>query len=104
MDEVTQLISFLVSFFFGFLFYFFTKFHFYMIQKLMILFQYLWTFLFILDAVLLYIFILYYINQGVVHVYFLSFVFLGFLGAYFLRKNVKFTLFKNKFIGKKYGK
>lgn len=100
MDEVTQLISFFVSFCFGFFFYFCTVFHFIVIKKGSILLQYVSTLVFILDGVLLYLFLMYLINQGIVHIYFLILVFIGFFIGSFLQKNVKFTNFWKKYIGK----
>lgn len=91
MEETLQLLSFLVSFFFGFFFHMVSNFHFKITEKYPVLFQYLSTFLFLLDAVLLYIFILYYLNGGVLHIYFLIFLFLGFFLFGIFQKRVKLT-------------
>ncbi len=97
MDEITQLISFFVSFLFGMGFHFFSDYHFKIISKYSMWFQYLITFLFIIDTVLSYILLMYHVNYGVFHVYFLAFVFLGFFMFSFLQKNIKLkTFFQNQ--------
>lgn len=90
MEETIQLLSFLVSFFFGFFFHILTRIHFKFTESYPTLLKYLTTFLFILNIVLLYLLILYYLNGGVLHVYFLIFVFLGFFFYGVLSRNVKF--------------
>lgn len=79
MDYKIQLLSFAFSFLYGLFFYYTGFFNYHFIKKSPILLQYLISFVYILDIVLLYILILYKINYGVVHVYFLIFLFLGFL-------------------------
>ena len=88
MDEVTQLLSFLVSFCFGFFFHILTNFHFKITDTYSLLMRYVTTLLFVVNLVLMYVLCLYYLNDGIIHIYFLIFVFLGFLGYGFLHKNV----------------
>lgn len=78
MDYKIQLISFLFSLLFGMLFSFFSRYHYNLVYKLKKIWQYLLSFLFILDVSLLYILLLYYINNGIVHIYFLAFTIMGY--------------------------
>lgn len=82
MDNSLQLLSFLVSFLFGIVFSFFSRYHYDMVYSLKTLPRYVLTFLFILDMSLFYILLLYYVNDGTVHLYFVAVTFLG----YFLEK------------------
>ena len=100
MDEVTQLISFFLSFLFGMFFHFLSNYHFKIIIKYAIWFQYLVTFLFIIDSVLAYVLLMYHVNFGVIHLYFLAFVFLGFFAFSSLQKNVKLKTFLQNKIAK----
>jgi len=104
MEETLQLLSFLVSFLFGFIFHLFSNFHFKITDRYSILLKYIATFLFLLDAVLVYILILYYLNGGILHIYFLIFVFLGFFLFGILQKRVKFTDVLSTFIAKLFHK
>jgi len=89
MEETLQLFSFFVSFVFGLGFHFLTDIHFNLIASYHSFFKYLSTILFMLDIVLGYLFIMYQLNEGVIHIYFLFFVFLGFFSYGFLHRNVK---------------
>ena len=101
MNEVIQLLSFFASFCFGFFFHILTLFHFKLTDTYPVWLKYLTTLLFILDITLSYLLILYYLNGGIVHIYFVTFVFLGF-GAYsFVSKNVKNTKISSLKIVKK---
>lgn len=90
MDEVTQLLSFFVSFLFGFCFHFLTRFHFKVTETYPMFLKYFTTLLFVLNIVLMYLLGMYYLNSGVIHIYFVFFVFLGFLFYGFLQKYVNF--------------
>lgn len=90
MDESLQLLSFLVSFLYGMFFFLVTVFHFKVVQKYPVIFQYFSSFLFILDVVLIYLILFYHLNDGVFHIYFIFFVFLGFFVMHIVSKNVKF--------------
>lgn len=78
MDYKIQLLSFLFSFLFGILFSIMSKMHYDLVYRLKKWLQYIFTFLFILDVSLFYILILYYINHGVVHLYFIALTFVGY--------------------------
>ena len=89
MDHKIQLLSFFVSFIFGIFFYITNYFNKKLIHKEKILFQYINTILFIINIVLLYIILIYKINQGVFHIYFIFVTVIGYLIALFNLKNVK---------------
>ena len=75
-------------------------FHFKVVNKYSMFIQYLFTFVFILDVVLGYIFMLYHLNSGIVHIYFLSFVVLGFIFFQYLHKSVKVKKILHNWIAK----
>ena len=89
MSAGVQLFTFFVSFLYGVLFSFLTRWHFYVNLSNSIIMKYLSTVLFMIDIVLGYVIIMYHINQGIVHIYFLVFVFLGFVVETVLHKYVK---------------
>ena len=97
MVNSLQLLSFSFSFFFGIFFSFVSRFHYGFISSLKGWFRYLLTFLFILDISLCYILLIYYINQGVVHLYFVIFTMIGYgLEKYVyphVKNHVKFRRF-----------
>ncbi len=79
MNYKIQIISLIFSFFFGIFFYFTSLFNYKFIKKHSIFLKYLVTIVYILDIALLYILFMYKINYGVIHIYFLFMLFLGFL-------------------------
>lgn len=89
MDYKIQLLSFLFSFLFGIFFFITNYFNKKLITNKRMFFQYIITFLYIINIVLFYILILYKINRGVFHIYFLIMVLLGYLFATWLEKYVK---------------
>ena len=92
MDEVIQLFSFFVSFCIGFVFSIVTKFHFKLVDSYPKILQYLLTVLYVIDFVLLYVILMYHINGGVIHIYFLAFVFVGFFCSEVLQSRFKFKI------------
>lgn len=90
MSYQLQLLSFLVSFLFGIFFSFTSRFHYNLVFSLKSVLRYLLTFLYILDISLIYILLLYYINHGILHIYF---VFITFIG-YFVEKHLTLTVKK----------
>lgn len=99
MNYKVQIISLLYSFVYGMLFYFFNKLNEKLIFKQKFL-NIINLFVFVILSVLIYITILYKINCGVFHIYFLFMVILGFYFGLvfkkFLLKNVKFCNFLKK--------
>ncbi len=93
MDNGIQLLSFAISFLFGIGFSFVSRYHYDLVYKLSIIPKYVLTFLFILDISLFYILLLYYINHGVVHIYFVCVTLIGYVLerkiVAFVKKNVK---------------
>ncbi len=89
MSAGIQLFTFFVSFLYGVLFSFLTRWHFHVLLPNSIIMKYLSTILFMIDVVLGYVIIMYHINQGIIHIYFLIFVFLGFILENILHKYVK---------------
>lgn len=95
-----QILSFLVSFIFGIGFYFFTLINFKLIASLKKYFQHLLTFLYVLDMIIIYIIVIYKLNKGYFHIYFILMVIVGFMLGYLFYKyfiskiNVK-KIFKN---------
>ena len=74
MDEIVQLLSFLFSFLFGFSFHIMTRWHFKITETYSTLLKYVTTILFVINIVLFYVYIMYHLNDGVLHIYFLLFV------------------------------
>ncbi len=101
MDYKIQLLSFLFSFLFGIFFFLTNYFNKKLIANKKIFFQYVITFLYILNIVLFYILILYKINRGVFHIYFLIMVLLGYLFAMWFKKYViKMEKYLKKMVSK----
>ena len=100
MSAGIQLFTFFVSFLYGILFSFLTRWHFYVILSNSIIMKYLSTVLFMIDIVLGYVIVMYHINQGIIHIYFLVFVFLGFVVETVLHKYVKLPKFIRSWLEK----
>ena len=88
-----QLHSFLFSFIFGIFFFITSYFNNKLIKNKKAIFKYIITFLYIVNIVLIYILLLYKINYGVFHIYFLMTVLVGFIFGYWqtnmLKKYIK---------------
>ena len=100
MDYKIQLLSLFFSFFFGIIFYFTSIMNYFFIKKYKIVIKYIITFIYMIDITLLYILMLYKINNGFVHIYFLFLVLFGFLFGVKLKnmliKNVKLRKYIDK--------
>ena len=89
MTSKIQLITFLVSFLYGILFSFLTIFNFKIISNLRRIIKHLITFIYVLDVMVIYIIILYKINHGYFHIYFIMITIIGYLcGLYFYHKYI----------------
>ncbi len=101
MDAKTQIIVLLFSYFYGLIFYFLSKLNNYIIKSKKRLFRSIITILFTYNIVLIYLIILYKLNNGAFHIYFLLMGILGYLtSSKYLNKmlkNVKFPLSLAKF-------
>ena len=78
MNSYVQVFSFLVSFIYGVLFYLFARFNRFMISNKNNAIKLIVTFVFVIDMVILYIYLMYKINFGIIHPYFVMVVVLGF--------------------------
>lgn len=81
MHSNIQIVSLLFSFLFGIIFYYLTRVNYKLIENLRKLYANIITIVFTLDMVLIYSVLIYRINNGYYHIYFLSLVLLGFLLA-----------------------
>ena len=79
MQNEIQLLSFFLSFLFGILFSFLNKLNNEIISKEKKIYKIATTFLFVLNISLLYLFLMYKTNEGIIHIYFLLFVVLGYI-------------------------
>lgn len=97
MDYKIQIISFLFSFIFGVFFYYASLLNYKFISKYPVILRYLITLIFVLDISLLYILFMYKINYGIVHIYFIIVLFLGFfIGSIYCKKLRKLCKIKKK--------
>lgn len=86
MTSNIQLLSFLVSFLFGICFYFLTIINFKLIIDLKRYLKHIITFIFVLDMIIIYSIIIYHINKGYFHIYFVLMVIFGFVIGYYFYK------------------
>ena len=95
-----QIISFIISFIYGLIFYFLTVLNFKLIEDLKVYLKHILTFIYTLDMTIIYIIILYKLNKGYFHIYFIMMVFLGFGISYIIHQKILSkmdvkTIFKN---------
>ncbi len=81
MSSSLQLVSFLFSFLFGVVFSFLTSVNNYVLQDKSKIVKCFITGVFVLDIVLLYVYMMYKINMGILHIYFIMVLVLGYIGA-----------------------
>ena len=67
MNSYVQVISFLVSFIYGIAFYLFARFNKFMLSNKNNVIKLLVTLVFVIDMVILYIYLMYKINFGIIH-------------------------------------
>lgn len=79
MNSYVQVISLLVSFIYGIVFYILSKFNKYIISNKNNIVKLLVTTVYVVDMVITYIFIMYKINFGNIHPYFIISLILGFV-------------------------
>ena len=79
MNSYVQVISLLVSFIYGIVFYILSKFNKYIISNKNNIVKLLVTTVYVVDMVIIYIFIMYRINFGNIHPYFFISLILGFV-------------------------
>ena len=85
MDSYTQLFCLVFSFIYGILVCYFNNLNYKFLLSKNIFFKILISFLYVLDMALLYIVVLYLVNDGILHIYFVLFLLLGYI---FMLKNV----------------
>lgn len=97
MDYKIQLLSFLVSFIYGIFFYFTSILNYKLIRRFKVWIKYIITFVYMINIAFLYLLLLFKVNNGNVHIYFLIMTFLGFITANkiisLVKKNVKLSEF-----------
>ncbi len=86
MNSNLQLISFIVSFGFGIFFYYLTILNFYLIKKFKVIIQHILTFIYTIDMTIIYIIIMYHLNKGYFHIYFIIMVFIGFFTGFIIKE------------------
>ncbi len=84
MNSGIQIISLLVSFFYGIIFNVLTIYNFKVIKKYNSIIKNIITIMFILDIVIIYMIIIYKINKGYFHIYFILMVILGYITNYII--------------------
>lgn len=94
MNSYVQVLSFVISFIYGLVFYLLSYANKVMINNKNNVVKLLITLVFVIDMVILYIYIMYKINFGMIHPYFVAVVFIGYIVMMFtLDKCI--LLFKN---------
>lgn len=88
MDSFLQIQTLIFSFGYGMFFYYLAKYNLYLIKNLRIITQYLITIVFIVDSVLLYVYLLFKINHGFFHIYFFFMFMLGFCLSIVINKKI----------------
>lgn len=78
MNSYVQLFCLVGSFCYGMLLFYFNKIHFFLIHHKMFLLQIFGNLLYVFNMSLLYVCILYKVNSGILHVYFLLFLLAGY--------------------------
>lgn len=86
MNVFTQILVFSFSFLFGFCFYITSKLNKFLIHDKNSFIKLFITFIFVLNHVLIYLIVLYKINYGIFHFYFLVMLILGYLFSVYICK------------------
>lgn len=89
MTSIIQLYSLALSFVYGIFFCILSKLNFKIIDSMSRFLRYILTFLFVMDMVIIYIILIYKLNKGYFHMYFVLLVFCGYLIANILLKNIR---------------
>lgn len=84
MNSYVQVLSFLVSFIYGIVFYLFARFNKFILSNKNNVIKLLVTLVFVIDMVILYIYIMYKVNFGMIHPYFVAVVLVGYIFMMFL--------------------
>ncbi len=102
MTSYIQIISFLISFIYGIFFYLLSKFNYYILNNKSKIIRLIITTIFIIDIVILYIYIIYKINHGYFHLYFLITLIIGFSisNVYYYKIKDKCKIYVKKILKK----
>lgn len=84
MNSYIQILSLIFSFFYGIFFHLLVRFNKYILDKKNNIIKFIITLVFIIDIVILYIYLMYKINNGYFHIYFLFLLIIGYLLECFL--------------------
>ncbi len=95
MNGYIQVYIVFLSYLYGIIFYILAKYNLLITKNLSTLLKYLITFIFIIDIVIIYIYLIFSINKGIFHIYFLLSMFLGYLTSLKLYPKIN-KLFKKK--------
>lgn len=82
MNANIQLISFVISFLYGIFFNLLTIINFKLIENIKVIYKHIITFVYVMDMAIIYIIILYNLNKGYFHIYFILTVFIGYVLSY----------------------
>ena len=89
MDSLIQIQSFVFSFVYGYLFYILTRFNHYILLNKNTIFKLFINIVFVIDIVILYIYEMFKINKGIIHIYFVIVLIIGFIVGNITYDNVK---------------
>ena len=78
MNSYIQLISLVTSFIYGILLYFFNKYNYKLIEKCNIIAKIVISLLYVFNISLIFVCFLYYLNGGILHIYNLLFILVGY--------------------------
>ncbi len=96
MTSKLQLLTFFVSFVYGVIFYFLTILNFKLLSCEKKWLQHLITVIYVLDIIIIYTIIIYKLNHGYFHIYFIIMVLIGFgIGAFLKSKINVNSIFKH---------
>jgi len=98
MSSNIQLISFVISFLYGVIFYFLTIINFKLIENIKKIYQHILTFIYVIDITIMYVIVLFHVNKGYFHIYFIIMVFVGYLVGFIIAKKVLSKINVNKII------
>lgn len=86
MNSYLQLLTIIISFLYGIIFLLLTIFNKKIIYNLKSYIKYIISIIFVIDIVLVYIILLYKLNKGYFHIYFILSLFIGYIAAYLFYK------------------
>ena len=87
MSSYLQLQTFIYSFIYGYIFYILSKFNLIVIKNKSLFWQFITSFIFVIDMLLIYTYFNYQLNNGYFHIYFLLIIIIGYIiGSVSLKK------------------